>query len=88
MAKMAVQFTILNANKREKLKMANNFPPVNKIFDDLDKFRDYCRFEGKPFNEKDLYKKDAWVWQAYGKYQNYLRAKARNGGRDFKQRRN
>jgi predicted component of type VI protein secretion system len=54
----------------------------------LDKFRDYCRFEGKPFNEKDLYKKDAWVWQAYGKYQNYLRAKARNGGRDFKQRRN
>ena len=38
--------------------------------------------------EKDLYKKDAWVWQAYGKYQNYLRAKARNGGRDFKQRRN
>ena len=88
MAKMAVQFTILNANKREKLKMANNVPPVNKIFDDLDKFRDYCRFEGKPFNEKDLYKKDAWVWQAYGKYQNYLRAKARNGGRDFKQRRN
>jgi hypothetical protein len=36
--------------------MAYNFPPVNKIFDDLDKFRDYCRFEGKVFNEKDLYK--------------------------------
>ena len=66
--------------------MANNFPPVNKIFDDLDKFRDYCRFEGKPFNEADLYKKDSWVWQAYQKYQNYLRAKARNGGRDFENR--
>ena len=66
--------------------MANNFPPVNKIFDDLDKFRDYCRFEGKPFDEADLYKKDSWVWQAYQKYQNYLRAKARDDGRDFTSR--
>jgi hypothetical protein len=63
--------------------MAYNFPPVNKIFDDLDKFRDYCRFEGKVFDEADLYKKDAPVWQQYQKYQNYLRAKARNDGRDF-----
>ena len=61
--------------------MAYNLPPVDKIFDDLDKFRDYCRFEGKPFNEADLYKKDSWVWQAYQKYLNYLRAKARNNGR-------
>jgi hypothetical protein len=61
--------------------MANNFPPVDKIFDDLDKFRDYCRFEGKPFDEADLYKKDSWVWQAYQKYLNYLRAKARGGER-------
>ena len=67
--------------------MAYNFPPVDKVFDDLDKFRDYCRFEGKPFDEADLYKKDSWVWQAYQKYQNYLRAKARNGGKDFEQRR-
>jgi hypothetical protein len=68
--------------------MAYNFPPVNKIFDDLDKFRDYCRFEGKVFNEADLYKKDAPVWQAYQKYQNYLRAKARNAGRNINTRRN
>ena len=68
--------------------MAYNFPPVEKIFDDLDKFRDYCRFEGKPFDEADLYKKDSWVWQAYQKYQNYLRAKARNAGRNINQRRN
>jgi hypothetical protein len=61
--------------------MANNFPPVDKIFDDLDKFRDYCRFEGKPFDEADLYKKDSWVWQAYQKYLNYLRAKARGSER-------
>ena len=68
--------------------MAQNFPPVGKIFDDLDKFRDYCRFEGKPFDEADLYKKDSWVWQAYQKFQNYLRAKARNDGHNFTQRRN
>ena len=61
--------------------MANNFPPVNKIFDDLDKFRDYCRFEGKVFNEKALYNRDDKNWQAYQKYQNYLRAKARAKGR-------
>ena len=68
--------------------MANNFPPVNKIFDDLDKFRDYCRFEGKVFNEADLYKKGAPVWEQYQKFQNYLRAKTRNAGRTFNTRRN
>ena len=59
-----------------------------KVFNDLDKFRNYCRFEGKVFNEADLYKKDAPVWQAYQKHQNYLRAKARNAGRKFNNRRN
>ena len=64
-----------------------NREAYTKVFDDLDKFRDYCRFEGKVFNEADMYKKDSYVWQAYGKYQNYLRAKSRNGGRNFKPRR-
>jgi hypothetical protein len=58
-------------------------PVIRKVFDDLDKFLDYCRFEGKVFNEADLYKSDAPMWQAYQKYQNYLRAKARNGDRPF-----
>ena len=66
--------------------MAYNFPPVNKVFDDLDKFRDYCRFEGKVFNEADLYKSDASTWIAYQKWQGWMRAKTRNGGRDFVQR--
>lgn len=65
-----------------------NREAYTKVFNDLDKFRDYCRFEGKVFNEKDLYKKDAPVWQAYQKFQNYLRAKARNTGRNLNQRRN
>ena len=67
--------------------MSNRFPPVNKIFDDLDKYRDYCRFEGKVFDEAALYNKDDRNWQAYQKYQGYLRAKARNAGRNFNQRR-
>ena len=68
--------------------MAYNFPPVNKIFDDLDKFRDYCRFEGKVFDEVALYKRDHPSWIAYQKYQNYLRAKARNANRNTTQLRN
>lgn len=59
--------------------MAYNFPPINKIFDDLDKFRDFCRFEAKPFNEADLYNNNAPVWIAYQKHQGWLRAKARAG---------
>ena len=51
---------------------------VNKVFNDLEAFKDYCRFEGKVFDEADLYKKDAPVWIAYQKYQGWLRAKARN----------
>ena len=86
---MAVQFTTLDNDKRENSKMSIKFnrEAYTKVFDDLDKFRDYCRFEGKVFNEADMYKKDSYVWQAYGKYQNYLRAKAHNGGRNFKPRR-
>ena len=56
---------------------------VNKVFNDLDQFRDYCRFEGKVFNEADLYKKEAPVWIAYQKYQGWLRAKVRNAGKPF-----
>jgi hypothetical protein len=65
-----------------------NRDAYTKVFNDLDKFRDYCRFEGKVFNEADLYKKDAPVWIAYQKYQGWLRAKARNAGRNFNNRRN
>jgi hypothetical protein len=68
--------------------MAQNFPPIDKIFNDLDKFRDYCRFNGKVFDEADLYKDGAPVWEQYKKYQGYLRAKSRNAGRNINTRRN
>ena len=40
-------------------------PEVVRIFDDLDKFRDFCRFEGYRFNEKDLYSEKARAYQAF-----------------------
>ena len=35
-----------------------NRDAYTKVFNDLEKLRDYCRFEGKVFDEKALYKKD------------------------------
>jgi len=66
--------------------MSNRFPPVNKIFDDLDRYRDFCRYEGKVFDERALYNDGDRNWEAYKKYQGYLRAKARNNGRNIKPR--
>ena len=57
-----------------------------KVFNDLDAYRDFCRFEGKVFDEAALYKKDDPNWIAYQKWQGWMRAKTRNGGRDFQPR--
>jgi hypothetical protein len=50
--------------------MRNSHPDVDKIFNDLDKYRDFCRFEGKVFDEADLYRKSSENWRAYLAYQN------------------
>lgn len=50
--------------------MAYNFPPVDQIFSDLDKFRDFCRFEGRRFNEADLYREGSSIWEDFKRYQN------------------
>jgi hypothetical protein len=49
--------------------MAYNFPPVSQIFSDLDKFRDFCRFEGRRFNEADLYRDGSPIWEDFKRYQ-------------------
>ena len=64
--------------------MSNRFPPAHKIFDDLDRYRDFCRYEGKVFDEAALYNESDRNWIAYKKYQGYLRAKARNAGRNIR----
>jgi|TARA_B110000503_G_scaffold65448_1_gene102860 hypothetical protein len=56
-------------------------PVVNKVFNDLEELHDFCRTEGYPFNEVDLYKENARVWMAFTKYKNWIRAKARAKGK-------
>ena len=53
-------------------------PDIKKIFDDLDSYRDYCRYEGKVYNEAHLYKDGNPNWEDYKKFQNYLRSKKRS----------
>ena len=65
-----------------------NREAYTKVFNDLDKYRDFCRFEGKVFDEKALYNKEDSNWIAYQKHQGWIRAKARNAGRKFNNRRN
>ena len=38
---------------------------VEKIFNDLDAYRDFCRFELRDFNEADLYNKGSNNYRAY-----------------------
>ena len=40
-------------------------PEVVNIFDDLDKFRVFCRNYGFKFDEKDLYNKNSRTWQFF-----------------------
>lgn len=47
--------------------MAQKFPPVKQIFNDLEKFRNWCRFEFKPFNEAYLYNDRSPIWRHYRK---------------------
>jgi len=40
-------------------------PDVVKLFDDLELFHDFCRFELLPFNPADLYNRASWVWRKF-----------------------
>ena len=53
-------------------------PDIVKIFNDLEAYLDFCRFELMPFNEADLYNRDSYVWRAY---ENTRRKKQWNGER-------
>jgi len=50
-------------------------PEVNKIFDDLDAWLDYCRFNLIEFNPKDLYRSKEY--KEFQKAQEYFERKAR-----------
>ena len=42
-----------------------NRPDVVKIFDDLDAYLDFCRFELRPFDPAHLYRKDNEHYRAF-----------------------
>jgi hypothetical protein len=50
-------------------------PEVSKIFDDLDNWLDYCRFNMLPYNPSDLYK--SLDYKNFQRQQEYLERKAR-----------
>ena len=35
-------------------------PEITQIFDDLEAYKDYCRFNFLKFNERDLYRSDQY----------------------------
>lgn len=41
---------------------------VNKIFDDLDKLRKFCRDYGYRFDESDLYSQNNYVYRQFQKF--------------------
>jgi hypothetical protein len=70
--------------------MANNFPPVSKIFEDLEDFRNFCVYgwcQGhypQVFNEADLYNERSRAWQAYI---NRHKPRAKRNNNNFKKKR-
>jgi hypothetical protein len=42
-------------------------PRTQTVFDDLDKYRNFCREYGYRFDEADLYSNRSYVWRQYGK---------------------
>ena len=71
-----------------------NKPAYDKVFRDLENFKDFCRYVGDAknvafvFNEKDLYNEKSYVWRSYQRHVNHLKAKSRRLGNTYKKRRN
>lgn len=57
-----------------KQKFGSN-PLTHKVFEDLEKFLDFCRDYGYRFNQADLYNFKSYAWQQYSKFTNGKNAK-------------
>lgn len=44
-------------------------PEVDKIFEDLEQYKDYCRSYMLKFDERDLYRSDQW--RKFEKFRNW-----------------
>jgi hypothetical protein len=43
-------------------------PRVHQIFDDLEKYLEFCREYGYKYNESDLYNQHSYVYRSYTKF--------------------
>jgi hypothetical protein len=66
----------LSAHVQKTLRMK---PEVTRIFDDLDNWLDYCRFNMIAFNPSDLYRSQEY--RNFQRGQEYLERKARRENR-------
>jgi hypothetical protein len=85
---MAASSNLLTTFPKRNLKMAQPSyiqktlkmkPEVNKLFDDLDRWLDYCRFNMIKFDQKDLYRSNDY--RKFQQEQEYLERKARREAR-------
>ena len=58
-------------------------PDIVKIFDDLEKFHDYCRFEMVEFNEANLYNRASPIWNQYFNSTRPRKQREWNGSREY-----
>ena len=65
------------ANPKWLEKYLRTKPEVNRIFDDLEQYKDYCRFNMLKFDEKDLYRSEQY--RKFEKYRNWLSRQAQHG---------
>ena len=65
MERMVLTSNTQNTKGGHEMSYFADNPEVVQIFDDLDKFRDFCRFEGYRFNEKDLYNEKSKSFRAF-----------------------
>lgn len=57
-----------------KIQIQHN-PRVNQIFDDLEKYLNFCKDYGYKFDESDLYNQRSYVYRQYVKFSTGKHAK-------------
>jgi len=58
---------LFKGNKMAKIQIKPN-PRVHAIFDDLDKYREFCVDYGFKFDEADLYSAKSFVYRQFTKH--------------------
>ena len=56
-------------------------PDVVKIFNDLERFKNFCRFEFLKYDEKNLYNGKSREWRAYVSYVNRTKKQRKNNAK-------